>query len=57
MMKVTNVKQFFPFDKVEIYHKDLGYAIPVDEIPNLIKNAEITHFAIIDEVVVAYAQG
>lgn len=56
-MTVANVKQYFPFDKVEVFHKDVGYSIKIEDAPHLIKNAEITHFAVVDGVVVAYAEG
>lgn len=56
-MKITEVKNMFPFDKVEVYHKILGYAIPVDEIPEIIKNATVTHCSIIGDAVVAYCEG
>lgn len=56
-----NVKNFFPFNKVEAFHIDLGYAIPfnhVYDLPDLIQNSEITHFATFDNnVVVVYCRG
>ena len=54
---ISNIKQYFPLNEVEIFHKDLGYAIPLDKIPATIKNAELINFASINDVIVAYAQG
>ena len=56
-MKIAEVSKMFPFNRVEAYHKDLGYAIPVDEIPEIIRSATVTHFTVIEETVIAYCEG
>lgn len=52
----------FPFNPIVVYHKDLGYSIPLDEIPEMIENATVTHFATEDNhkynaTVIAYCEG
>lgn len=59
-MTLYNVKNFFPFNQLEAYHKDLGYGIPfesIEDLPNLIHEAKITHFTTIENTVVVYCEG
>lgn len=57
-MRITEIKGMFPFNRVEAYHKDLGYSIPVDEMPEILENATVTHFTVLEDfVVIAYCEG
>lgn len=60
MMKLADVKNFFPFNPLEAYHKDLGYSIPfetIEDLPLMIRDAKVTHFTTIDNTVVVYCEG
>lgn len=59
-MKLVDVQKLFPFNPCEAYHEDLKYAIPfvsIEDLPESIRDAEVTHCSAIDDVIVIYCKG
>ena len=57
MMNLENVKNFFPFNNIEVYPLEFGYSMTIEhakEIP-FSNSWSVTHFTVLDNgTVVAY---
>ena len=55
-----DAKKLFPFNKTNVYHYDLGYSIEfveLEDLPEIIRNADVTHFGTYEDTVTIYCKG